>query len=161
MLVYISAYLEFAPQGYTVSAFRYILKDSLRQTLPVCLNDVYNELFTRHKALVVEVSRETVRVPYDDIYSLESEGRRVQVFGETPRSPLCVYYGKLSDLPGEMFSSGFLRVGRSAVVNLRHVRKILGYKVQMTNGVELSVSRALYGEIRSTYLEWRGRFGNE
>lgn len=60
-----------------------------------------------------------------------------------------------------MFSSGFLRVGRSAVVNLRHVRKILGYKVQMTNGVELSVSRALYGEIRSTYLEWRGRFGNE
>ena len=52
MLVYISAYLEFAPQGYTVSAFRYILKDSLRQTLPVCLNDVYNELFTRHKALV-------------------------------------------------------------------------------------------------------------
>ena len=161
MLVYISAYLEFAPQGYTVSAFRYILKDSLRQTLPVCLNDVYNELFTRHKALVVEVSRETVRVPYDDIYSLESEGRRVQVFGESPRSPLCVYYGKLSDLPGEMFSSGFLRVGRSAVVNLRHVRKILGYKVQMTNGVELSVSRALYGEIRSTYLEWRGRFGNE
>ena len=161
MLVYISAYLEFAPQGYTVSAFRYILKDSLRQTLPVCLNDVYNELFTRHKALVVEVSRETVRVPYDDIYSLESEGRRVQVFGETPRSPLCVYYGKLSDLPGEMFSSGFLRVGRSAVINLRHVRKILGYKVQMTNGVELSVSRALYGEIRSTYLEWRGRFGNE
>ena len=161
MLVYISAYLEFAPQGYTVSAFRYILKDSLRQTLPVCLNDVYNELFTRHKALVVEVSRETVRVPYDDIYSLESEGRRVQVFGEPPRSPLCVYYGKLSDLPGEMFSSGFLRVGRSAVVNLRHVRKILGYKVQMTNGVELSVSRALYGEIRSTYLEWRGRFGNE
>ena len=161
MLVYISAYLEFAPQGYTVSAFRYILKDSLRQTLPVCLSDVYNELFTRHKALVVEVSRETVRVPYDDIYSLESEGRRVQVFGETPRSPLCVYYGKLSDLPGEMFSSGFLRVGRSAVVNLRHVRKILGYKVQMTNGVELSVSRALYGEIRSTYLEWRGRFGNE
>lgn len=160
MLVYISAYLEFAPQGYTVSAFRYILKDSLRQTLPVCLNEIYNELFTRRKALVVEVSRETVRVPYDDIYSLESEGRRIQVFGEIPHKPLCIYYGKLSELPEEMFSSGFLRVGRSAVVNLRFVRKILGYKVQMNNGVELSVSRAIYGEVRGTYLEWRGRFGN-
>ena len=160
MLVYISAYLEFAPQGYTVSAFRYILKDSLRQTLPVCLNDIYNELFTRRKALVVEVNRETIRVPYDTIYSLESVGRRVQVFGQTPREPLCVYYGKLADLPAEMFASGFLRVGRSAVVNMRYVRKILGYKVQMANGVELSVSRALYGEIRSTYLEWRGRFGD-
>ena len=43
---------------------------------------------------------------------------------------------------------------------MRYVHKILGYKVQMANGVELSVSRALYGEIRSTYLEWRGRFGD-
>lgn len=161
MLVYISAYLEFAIQGYTVNAFRYILKGSLRQTLPVCLEDVYDELFTRQKALVVEVNREVVRVPYDEIYSLESEGRRVLVFGEVPRKTLCAYYGKLSDLPEELFSSGFLRVGRSAVVNMRYIRKILGYKVQMANGVELSVSRAGYAEIRGAYLEWRGRFGDE
>ena len=160
MLVYISAYLEFAIQGYTVSAFRYILKGSLKQTLPVCLEDIYTELFTRQKALVVEVNREIVRVPYDQIYSLESEGRRVQVFGEIPHTPLCTYYGKLSGLPRELFDSGFLRVGRSAVVNMRYIRKILGYKVQMVNGVELSVSRTGYAEIRGAYLEWRGRFGD-
>lgn len=44
LLVYISAYLEFAPQGYTVSAFRYILKDDIRQMLPLCLEDIYAEL---------------------------------------------------------------------------------------------------------------------
>ena len=161
MLVYISAYLEFAPQGYTVSAFRYILKDSLRQMLPVCLNDIYNELFTRHKALVVEVSRETVRVPYDDIYSLESEGRRVQVFGQVPHKPLCVYYGKLADLPADMLASGFLRVGRSAVVNMKYISRIAGYKVWMRNGAELSVSRTGYAGVRRLYLEWKGRFGDE
>ena len=34
LLVYISAYLEFAPQGYTVSAFRYILKGDIRRMPP-------------------------------------------------------------------------------------------------------------------------------
>ena len=160
MLVYISAYLEFATQGYTVSAFRYLLKESLRQTLPVCLEEVYTELFISQKALVVEVNREVVRIPYDRIYSLESEGRRVMVFGETPHKPLCIYYGKLSELPEELYRSGFLRVGRSAVVNMRYIHKILGYKVQMENQVEMSVSRAGYGAIRGTYLEWKGRFGN-
>ena len=33
-LVYVSAYLEFAPEGYTVNAFRYILKRDLDCQLP-------------------------------------------------------------------------------------------------------------------------------
>lgn len=37
MLVYISAYLEFAPQGYTVNAYRYLLKRDIAAQLPSCL----------------------------------------------------------------------------------------------------------------------------
>ena len=36
VLVYISAYLEFAPEGYTVHAYRYILKRDLDRMLPRC-----------------------------------------------------------------------------------------------------------------------------
>ena len=34
VLVYISAYLEFAPEGYTVRAFRYLLKRDMERMLP-------------------------------------------------------------------------------------------------------------------------------
>ena len=111
LLVYISAYLEFAPQGYTVSAFRYILKGDIQRMLPVCLEDVYQELFGARRVLEVEFNRETKQVPYDDIFSLESEGRRVLVFGEEPHKLLCVYYGKLSELPEDLFENGFVRIG--------------------------------------------------
>ena len=161
LLVYISAYLEFAPQGYTVSAFRYILKGDIQRMLPVCLEDVYQELFGARRVLEVEFNRETKQVPYDDIFSLESEGRRVLVFGEEPHKLLCVYYGKLSELPGDLFENGFVRIGRSAVVNMKYIQKIAGYKVRMRNGAELSVSRASYAEVRRLYLEWKGRFGDE
>ena len=41
VLVYISAYLEFAPQGYTVNAYRYLLKRDIAAQLPSCLEDIY------------------------------------------------------------------------------------------------------------------------
>ena len=86
LLVYISAYLEFAPQGYTVSAFRYILKGDIQRMLPVCLEDVYQELFGARRVLGVEVNRGTKQVSYDDIFSLGGEGRRgVGVGGGSPK----------------------------------------------------------------------------
>ena len=83
------------------------------------------------------------------------------VFGEEPHKLLCVYYGKLSELPEDLFENGFVRIGRSAVVNMKYIQKIAGYKVRMRNGAELSVSRASYAEVRRLYLEWKGRFGDE
>lgn len=43
VLVYISAYLEFAPEGYTVRAFRYLLKRDMERMLPSCLDAVLAE----------------------------------------------------------------------------------------------------------------------
>ena len=161
LLVYISAYLEFAPQGYTVSAFRYILKGDIRRMLPPCLEDVYQELFGVRRALPVEFNREARQIPYDDIYSLEREGRGGVVLGAEPRKTLCVEYGKLCARAGDLFENGFVRIGRRAVVNMKYISRIGGYEVCVRNGAELSVSRTGYAGVRRLYLEWKGRFGDE
>lgn len=44
MLVYVSAYLEFALEGYTVNAYRYLLKRDIARTLPKCLDDLLADL---------------------------------------------------------------------------------------------------------------------
>ena len=64
-------------------------------------------------------------------------------------------------LPQALFENGFLRVGRSAVVNMKYIRQISSYMVTLRNGVKLGVSRNGYAEIRSTYLEWKGQFGDD
>ena len=161
-LIYISAYLEFAPEGYTVQAFRYILKRDLERMLPSCLEALFHEKIARsRKVLTIRQNRTSIELPYDSIYCLESDLRKVNVYGDVPHQPLCSYYGKLTDLPQALFENGFLRVGRSDVVNMRYIRQISGYKVTMRNGAELSVSRNGYAAIRETYLEWKGQFGDE
>ena len=160
-LVYVSAYLEFALEGYTVNAYRYLLKRDIVHTLPSCLDDLLAELTDQRKTLTVHHNRAATEIPLDQIYYLESDLRKINVYGETLHKPLCSYYGKLTDLPASLQEDGFLRVGRSFVVNMRYIRQISNYKVMLQNGVELGVSRNGYAAIRGAYLEWKGQFGDE
>ena len=161
-LVYVSAYLAFALDGYKVNAYRYILKRDVAKQLPSCLEDIYASMMQAGtKTLTVHHHRENIRIPLDQIYYLESDLRKINVYGETLHKPLCSYYGKLTDLPASLQEDGFLRVGRSFVVNMRYIRQISNYKVMLQNGVELGVSRNGYAAIRGAYLEWKGQFGDE
>ena len=161
MLVYISAYLEFAPQGYTVNAYRYLLKRDIAAQLPSCLEDIFSGMSDPRKTLEVHHNRTTSEIPLDQIYYLESDLRQINVYGDIPHQPICTFYGKIADLPAMLYENGFLQVGRSDVVNLQYVRSIRNYKVELRSGVELSVSRQYYTAIRSAWLEWKGQFGDE
>ena len=113
------------------------------------------------KTLTIRQNRTETELPYDSIYYLESDLRKINVYGDVAHQPLCSYYGKLNELPQALFENGFLRVGRSAVVNMKYIRQISSYMVTLRNGVKLGVSRNGYAEIRSTYLEWKGQFGDD
>lgn len=161
MLVYISAYLEFAPQGYTVNAYRYLLKRDIAAQLPSCLEDIFSGMSDLRKTLEVHHNRTTSEIPLDQIYYLESDLRQINVYGDIARQPICTYYGKIADLPPMLYENGFLQVSRSDVVNMKYVRSIRSYRALLKNGVELSVSRAGYAAIQNAYLEWKGQYVDE
>lgn len=161
-LVYVSAYLEFAPEGYTVNAFRYILKRDLDCQLPRCLDAILHEQDHRApKTLTIRQNRTETELPYDSSLLPRKRPAQDQRLRRCGSSALCSYYGKLNELPQALFENGFLRVGRSAVVNMKYIRQISSYMVTLRNGVKLGVSRNGYAEIRSTYLEWKGQFGDD
>lgn len=63
MLVYVSAYLEFALEGYTVNAYRYLLKRDIARTLPKCLDDLLAALTDQRKTLTVHHNRTETEIP--------------------------------------------------------------------------------------------------
>ena len=118
-LVYVSAYLAFALDGYKVNAYRYILKRDVAKQLPSCLEDIYASMMQAGtKTLTVHHNRENIRIPLDQIYYLESEGRVINVYGDIAREHFCTFYGKLKELPPILARNGFLQVGRSDVATV-------------------------------------------
>lgn len=157
IIVYISALLEFALEGYTVSAFRYLLKRDLEQMFAVCMDEVLEALSPPGEALSVSSKGETIEIPYKTIGYLESDLRKINVYGTGTNQLICSFYGKLSEVADELKPNRFLRIARSYLVNISQVRSIKNYQVTLKNGKIFNTSRKEYPQIKEQYLEWRGR----
>ena len=156
LLVYVSAHLEFAIDGYSVNAFRYILKQDLEKSLAVCLEAVVKELVPQNDWLTFKSGREPWSVCLQDVYYLESDLRKINVYGSTPHKPLGSAYEKLAELVPRLEGKGFLRISRSHLVNMAHLKKIVNYTATLENGVILSTSRTGYAGLCQTWLTWKG-----
>lgn len=152
-IIYISAYIEMAPYGYVVNAFRYLLKNDLEETFCFAMDDVMKEL--KHHLETIEVRTENVQIELrlSDIVFVESYKRYVLIHTKKDEYK---QYGKISDMEKMLCQKEFLRVHKSYLVNLDHVVKIKNRILFLDNGEEVPCSKERYSEIVHRYVIWRG-----
>lgn len=157
VIVFVTNYPQFSIEGYEVRAFRYLLKQELEEKLPSYFRDAIAELPKRGKKLQFVVNSERYSVPYEDILYLASDRRIIYLYTVRPISNDGGdhFYGKLDDLTKELEKEGFLRIQKSYLVNMAHIKKMNYDHVVLSNGKELSVSRKGYSEIKIRYLGWK------
>ena len=156
IIVFVSAYLEFAPKGYTVDAFRYVLKQDIQNTLPLCLSDILQQLAPDHAVLSYKQHGEIFYIPFHDIVYIQSDLRKLNVFGSDFLEPSASFYGKLSDYANALSGQGFLQINKSTMVNMVYIKRIASYRVYLSNGVLMNATRKDYTAIKNRYIEWRG-----
>lgn len=156
MLVFVTDYIEYAPAGYRVDAFRYLLKSRMSQELNSILDEIVDKLYVDQSTIQVKSQGEDILLPLKNIVYIEGTGRRmvlVHLVGEG--NPLeCS--GKLSDFESQLNDSGFLRLQRSFLANIRHIKKISSYTAFLDNGTELRVTDKNYNQLRNSFLSWKG-----
>lgn len=156
IIVFVSAYLEFAPKGYTIDAFRYVLKQDIQNTLPLCLVDILQQVTPAHAVLSYKQHGEVFHIPCQEIMYIQSDRRKLNVFGNDSIESIASFYGKLSDYADLLSNRGFLQINKSTLVNMAYVKSIASYHVHLSNGVLMNASRKDYTTIKKRYIEWRG-----
>ncbi len=153
MIIYISAYLEMAPRGYEVQAFRYILKNDLDQVLEYTLNDAMTELRRRRREYEIKTQGKTECIPLSEILYFASYKRYVEIYtlGKTYKQ-----YRKMYELEQELSDQGFLRIHKSYLVNMRHISYIKNRELYLKDGTVLPCSKAEYQNIKQRYILWEG-----
>jgi two-component system, LytTR family, response regulator len=99
-----------------------------------------SESFTR-KRLVIKTNGRFLFLDQNEILWLEAEGNYVQI--HTNQTPVLMRYG-ISTLEKEL-APNFIRISRSTIVNLNHVREMRpwmrgNYQVVMTDGSQLTLT---------------------
>ena len=153
VILFITNFIEYAPEGYEVQAFRYILKRDLDTVLGRYLMEAMELLSDAREFLRLEYRGELLELPFDSILYLEVLGHSVSIVTEGETFTLTA---SLSSFEQELENHGFLRVHKSFLVNMRHIKKFQCRELTLDNGTAIRVSEKSYAEQKRKYLLWKG-----
>ena len=157
VLIFVTHYMEYSPEGYEVKAFRYLLKANIEEKLPRYLNEAIREAQSHADRLLFAVNGQPCAIKYDDILYLESSKRLIYLHLTDEQMENKCFYAVMAELEEQLASAGFLRVHKSYLVNMRYIEKLNYNGVVLVNKEELPISQKRYSEIKALHLQWRSR----
>jgi two-component system, LytTR family, response regulator LytT len=132
MIVFVTAYSEYAVEGFNVNAIDYLLKpigynDFLRSANKAkkffnSLKPAQKELKTDQDSLFVKSGYKVVRINIDDILYIEGKREYVQIHLTSGKSLMPLI--SLNYLEEQLPSDKFMRVHRSYIVNLSRIATV-------------------------------------
>lgn len=152
-IVLVTAYVNYALDGYKVKASRFLLKDDLEQTLQECMDDILREIMQEERVVEFGFVEGNIRLRVDDIIYIETN-RHKNVF-YTKRQTLSIYR-KMDELEEDLKGMGFVRAHQSFLINMKYIERISSYIMFLTTGQEISVPKSRYPEVKRQYILFKG-----
>ena len=153
-LVFVTAYMDYVLEGYKAEAVRYIMKDTLETALPECMDAVLKRLDMRKVMFTFVEGRRKLYV--DNILYVESS-RHKSVFTYLAEEIVQFHiYEKLDVIEKRLEGYGFLRIHKSYLVNMSHIRKISNYTAVLDSGEEFPVPRLKFRAVKEAFTAYKG-----
>lgn len=143
-IVFLTAHIEYALEGYEVNALRYLTKPVQQVKLKEILDHVSAKMQAQ-RVLWLKTDMGEERVPLADILFFEAQNQNVLV--HTSAQDFTVRYN-ISDYEAELGDDGFFRIHRGYIVSLRRIKRVDGKEVTLDDGTSLPVSRTKEKELR-------------
>lgn len=159
ILIFLTNYIEYAPEGYEVQAFRYLLKSEAARKLEKYLLDGISQLQERKETIHICLSGETITLLLQQILYIESQKHTAIIFVQEDTGEIRQYrlFTSLSSLEEQLSPRGFLRIQKSYLVNMRRIQRLRCNEATLDNGMLLPVSEKNYSQLKMKYLLWKGQ----
>lgn len=153
-IVLITAFIQYALEGYKVDAVRYIMKDTLDTVLAECMDTILKKM---QLAQINFSFLEGEKWLYtDNIFYVESQRHKAVFFYLEEKMEKYHIYEKLDVIEERLSVYGFLRIHKSYLVNMKHICKISNYVAYLDNGEELPVPRLKYQAAKEKFVAFKG-----
>jgi DNA-binding LytR/AlgR family response regulator len=172
LVIFVTAYDQYAVEAFEVSAVDYLLKPVRRERLDQALararekaaarnaaggqlNDLLRSVARRPggylRRLPVRMNRRILILPLDQVAALRIDRGLVCV--TTAEGEYWTKYTTFTELESLLDPQMFMRIHRQAMINLNHVREVTAYdkhsaRLTLTTGREVTVSRSYLKALR-------------
>lgn len=153
-IVFVTAFIKYALDGYKVNAVRYIMKDTLDAAISECMDAILQKMQLRQISFsFIEGEK---KLYTDNLLYVESKKHKSVFYYQEEQLTKYQIYEKLDDIEKVLNGAGFLRIHKSYLVNMRHIRKISNYIAELSTGEELPIPRIRYQAVKQKFVEYKG-----
>ncbi|ENY8963928.1 LytR/AlgR family response regulator transcription factor [Clostridioides difficile] len=149
-IIFITALIEYALEGYEVRAYRYLIKpvkyNNLKDTIINCIKEVD----IKNKYIVVKVQGSQTKLNVNEIAYIEVQKETITIH---TLNEVYKINGTMSNIEKEIDCSRFFRCHKSFLVNLEHVKSIKQYVAILENSKEVPVSRYRFKETKDKFFD--------
>ena len=141
-IVFITAYANYALDGYRAEPLRYIMKDNktLQPSIQECLEVIIQREAEKHQRLMFSfVEGKSVFDPKDLIYVESNLHRLTFHFKDNSQYTM---YERLSTIEKELYTLSFYRIHQSYLLNLHYVKTVQKDSLILNTNVRLPISRS-------------------
>lgn len=162
VLIFITAYVAYSPEGYKVNAIRYLLKDSdsFKTAFWECMDAVRNKLMVVEKKEKFEFQGKEMVIPLSHIVYMESNLHKVTFYIKGKEIQAYTMYEKLDAIEERLRKTqSFCGIHQSYLINLKYVDEVKRYQVLLNTGEILNIAKPRYKEVEMQYITYKGEIG--
>lgn len=154
ILVFATSYIEYAPLGYEIKAFRYILKEHIDELFDNMMDTILKEMGYFRTEITLDFSYGAKTFFTDNLIYAESKLHTVYFHFHGKSKHL---YNTLDSIQNLLPSEEFVRIHKSYLVNIRHLVDVKNYIAFLDNGIELPISQRKFSEVKKKLFIYKGR----
>ena len=155
-LIFVTNLAQYAVRGYEVQAIDFMVKPVTYASFKLRMNKAMRYVARgAQESLVVRVSRDETRVmAFSSISAVEVTNHDLTYHLDGGEN--LVVHGSLSEVAERLASAGFVRVSKSCMVSMGHIRSFRSGAVTMHDGTQYAISRSMRKETVATITRYFG-----
>lgn len=156
-IVFVTAFINWALQGYNVNAIRYILKNNehFPELIFECMDAINKRMNYSVKKKEFKFNEGIKNVFLEKLLYIESRLHKLEFYIMDDNINRYTLYGKLDDIEKELDNKDFLRIHQSFLVNIKHIANISQYEAVLNNGTRLKISKNRYKFARENFILYK------
>ncbi len=157
-IAFVTAYANYALDGYQVDAVRYILKNNLTlaESLFECMDTVTAKMNCAAAKKMFHFHEGSKNISLERLLFIESRLHKLEFYIMEEKLNKYTLYGTLNSMEEELSGHTFVRIHQSYLVNMKHIAKVSRYEVLLNNGRKLVIPKKRYQFVEETFVSYKG-----
>lgn len=157
-IVFVTAFINYAVEGYSINAIRYILKnnENFAELIFECIDAISKKMNHSVKKKEFKFSEGVKNISLELLLYIESKLHKLNFHIMEDKLNTYSLYGKLDEFEKELEDKAFLRIHQSYLINMKHIEGINRYEAMLNNGIRLKISKDRYKSVKEKFVSYKG-----